>query len=98
MKFLSVRDLRGNSASVWRDLPREGEMIVTSNGRPVAMLTAIDESSVERSVAAWRQVRALQAITDIQTESTRKGTSTIAMSDIDAEIAAVRKKRRQSKR
>ncbi len=95
MKFLSVRDLRGNSAQVWRDLPREKEMIVTSNGRPVAMLTAIDEANVERSLKAWRQARALQVITDIQTGSTRKGTSTLSMSDIDDEIAAARKKRRQ---
>ncbi len=94
MKFLSVRDLRGNSARVWRELPREKEMIVTSNGRPVAMLTAVNESTVERSLAVWRQARALHVITDIQTEAARQGTSSIGMDEIDAEIARVRHSRR----
>lgn len=95
MKFLSVRDLRGNSAQVWRELPREKEMIVTSNGRPVAVLTAVNESNVESSLAAWRQARALQVITDIQTESARQGLSNVSMDDIDSEIARVRQNRRK---
>jgi antitoxin (DNA-binding transcriptional repressor) of toxin-antitoxin stability system len=95
MKFLSVRDLRGNSARVWRELPNEREMIVTSNGRPVALLTAVDQSNVEQSLSAWRRVRATQAISDIQLESVRKGTDRLSMSDIDAEITKVRHGRRK---
>jgi antitoxin (DNA-binding transcriptional repressor) of toxin-antitoxin stability system len=95
MKFLSVRDLRGNSARVWRDLPLEKEMIVTSNGRPVAVLTAVNESNVEKSLAAWRQARALQAITEIQTESAKRSTSNLTVDEIDAEIAIVRRNRRK---
>jgi len=95
MKFLSVRDLRGNSARVWRELPLEKEMIVTSNGRPVAVLTAVNESNVEESLAAWRQARALQLITDLQTESARRGVSNLTMDQIDAEIAAARRNRRK---
>jgi len=94
MRFLSVRDLRGDSARVWRELADEKEMIVTSNGRPVAVLAAVDESSVEQSLAAWRQVRATQAIADIQRESVRKGTDAMSMDDIDAEIKQVRQSRR----
>ena len=95
MKFLSVRDLRGNSARVWRELPNEREMIVTSNGRPVALLTAVDQSNFEQSLSAWRRVRATQAISDIQLESVRKGTDHLSMTDIDAEIAKVRHGRRK---
>ena len=94
MKFLSVRDLRGNSARVWRELPSEREMVVTSNGRPVALLTAVDQNTVEQSLTAWRRVRATQAIFDIQRESARKGTDQLTMTDIDAEIARVRQVRR----
>ena len=72
MKFLSVRDLRGKSASVWRDLPQEREMVVTSNGRPVALLTAVNESNVAESLAAWRQVRATRALASMQQESMKK--------------------------
>ncbi|MFH1038359.1 MAG: type II toxin-antitoxin system Phd/YefM family antitoxin [PVC group bacterium] len=95
MKFLSVRDLRGNSARVWRELPNEKEMVVTSNGRPVAMLAAVDEDSVEQSLAAWRQVRATQAIAKIQRESVRKGTDKLSMDEIDAGITQARQARRK---
>ncbi|MCX7015923.1 MAG: hypothetical protein NTW86_25770 [Candidatus Sumerlaeota bacterium] len=30
MKFLTVRDLRGKSAQVWKDLARERELVVTN--------------------------------------------------------------------
>jgi antitoxin (DNA-binding transcriptional repressor) of toxin-antitoxin stability system len=96
MKFLSVRDLRGNSARVWRELPGEREMVVTSHGRPVAVLAAVDENSLSQSLTAWRQVRATQAIADIQRESARKGANKLAMDDIDAEIKKVRQARRKT--
>ena len=95
MKFLSVRDLRGKSAAVWRELPREREMVVTSNGRPVALLTAVDETSVEESLAAWRQVRATRAIAAIQQQSMQKGTDSFSMDEIDAEIGKSRASRRK---
>ena len=95
MKFLSVRDLRGNSARVWRELPTEKEMVITSNGRPVAVLTAVDETTVEQSLAAWRRVRAIEAIADIQREAVQKGTDQLSMADIDREIAVTRQERRK---
>lgn len=97
MRFLSVRDLRGNSARVWRELPKEKEMVVTSNGRPVAVLTAVDEGTVEESLAAWRRVRATQAIADIQRRSAQRGTDRFSMDEIDAEIRNARRERRQTR-
>ncbi|MDX9974953.1 MAG: type II toxin-antitoxin system Phd/YefM family antitoxin [FCB group bacterium] len=97
MKFLSVRDLRGNSARVWRELPGEGEMVVTNNGHPVALLTSVDESNVEQSLAAWRQVRATRAVAELQRASVEQGTDRLSMVDIDAEVKAVRQARRKRK-
>jgi antitoxin (DNA-binding transcriptional repressor) of toxin-antitoxin stability system len=97
MKFLSVRDLRGNSARVWRELPSEKEMVVTSNGRPVAVITAVDEGTVEESLAAWRRVRATQAIADIQVRSAQRGADRFSMAEIDAEIRKARQERRQAR-
>ena len=95
MKFLSVRDLRGNSARIWKELPNEREMVITSNGRPVALLTAVDQGTVEQSLSAWRRVRATQAIADIQQESMRNGADRLMMTDIDAEITRTRQERRK---
>jgi antitoxin (DNA-binding transcriptional repressor) of toxin-antitoxin stability system len=93
MKFLSVRDLRGKSAEVWKELPEEREMIITSNGRPIAILAAISESNMEESLSAFRQARAVKAVANLQRRSAEQGTAALTMAEIDAEIKAVRKKR-----
>jgi antitoxin (DNA-binding transcriptional repressor) of toxin-antitoxin stability system len=90
MKFISVRDLRGKSAEIWRDLPEEREMVITSNGRPVAILAAVNESNLEESLAAFRRSRAVDAVASIQRRSIARGVDTLISDDIDAEIAAVR--------
>jgi antitoxin (DNA-binding transcriptional repressor) of toxin-antitoxin stability system len=93
MKFLSVRDLRGKSAKVWKELPEEREMIITSNGRPIAILAAINESNLEESLTAFRQARAIEAVASLQRRSVDQGTDQITMDEIDAELKAVRKNR-----
>lgn len=93
MKFISVRDLRGNSAAIWRDLTDEGEMVITSNGRPVALLTSVDESDVEESLAAFRRARVERAIADLQRASIAQGTDTLPMDAIELEIRESRKAR-----
>jgi antitoxin (DNA-binding transcriptional repressor) of toxin-antitoxin stability system len=95
MKFLSVRDLRGKAAKVWKDLPGEKEMVVTSNGRPIAILASIDESNVEESLMAFRQARAIAAVAALQRRSVEQGTDKISHEEIDAEIRTVRDKRRR---
>ena len=93
MKFISVRDLRGKSAEVWKELPAEREVVVTSNGRPIAILSAVSESNLEESLSAIRQARAAEAVMSLQRRSVEEGTDSITMEEIDAEIKAVRKKR-----
>jgi antitoxin (DNA-binding transcriptional repressor) of toxin-antitoxin stability system len=93
MRFISVRDLRGKSAEVWRDLPSEREVVVTNNGRPVAILSTVNESNLEESLAAIRQARAVEAVANLQGRSIEKGTDAITTEAIDTEISAVRRNR-----
>lgn len=95
MRFVSVRGLRGKSAEVWKDLAGEGEMVVTSNGRPIAILAAISESNLEESLSAFRQARAAEAVVSLQRQSAECGADTMTMDEIDAEIKAVRRKRQR---
>ena len=95
MKFLSVRDLKTKSSQVWKELAGQKEMIVTSNGRPIALLSSINENNLEQLLTAFRRVRATNAVASIQYESTQKGTDKISMDEIDAEIGAVRSKRKK---
>ena len=95
MKFISVRDLRSKSAQVWKELPEEREMIITSNGRPIAIIAAAKDSDLEESLSALRQARAVEAVASLQRRSVEKGNDMITMNEIDTEIKAVRKKRRR---
>jgi antitoxin (DNA-binding transcriptional repressor) of toxin-antitoxin stability system len=95
MKFISVRDLRGKSAEVWKDLPTEREVVVTSNGRPIAILSAVNESTLEESLSAIRQARAAEAVVSLQRRSVERGTNSITMEEIDTEIKAVRENRKR---
>ena len=93
MKFLSVRDLRGKSAKIWKELPEEREMVITSNGRPIAILAAINEANLEESLSAFRKARAVEAVASLQRRSVEQGADRITLDEIDAEIKAVRSQR-----
>ena len=95
MKFLSVRDLKTKSSQVWKELEGQKEMIVTSNGRPIALLSSINENNLEQVLTAFRRARATNAVASIQYESTQKGTDKISIEEINAEIGAVRSKRKK---
>jgi antitoxin (DNA-binding transcriptional repressor) of toxin-antitoxin stability system len=93
MRFLRVRDLRSNSSRIWRELPKQKEMVVTNNGRPVAILSAVSDSNLEESLAAIRQARAAAAVAAIQRQSVERGLDKMTLREIEEEIAAVRRKR-----
>jgi len=91
MRFISVRDLRGRSAEIWRNRLEERDMVVTSRGRPIALLTAISEDNFEESLAAVRSARAVAAVHAMQVRSEKLGLDKITMEEIDAEIEAHRR-------
>jgi antitoxin (DNA-binding transcriptional repressor) of toxin-antitoxin stability system len=93
MKILSVRDLRTRAAQVWKELPAEREMVITNNGRPVAILAAINEATLEESLSAFRQARAVEAVARLQRKSVERGTCKMSQEEINAEIRAARRKR-----
>jgi hypothetical protein len=94
VRFVSVREFKGKSGKVWKDLIQEQDMVLTNNGRPVAMVSSIPDGNVESSLAALRKARALLAVEQMQTRSVAAGTDKLTMRDIEAEIAAVRRNRK----
>lgn len=95
MKFISVRDLRGRSGQVWNELAHERELVLTSNGKPIAILSAVSEGTLEDSLAAIRRARAVAAVEKVQSRSIATGMDTLSLDTINEEIRAARKTRRQ---
>lgn len=93
MRFLSVRDIRSKSAQIWKDLTQEKEMVITNNGRPVAVIAAVSDTNLEETLAAFRKARAIEAVAGMQRRSVEQKTDQITMDEINTEIRTVRKKR-----
>ena len=95
MKFISVRDLRGKSAEIWKRLARDKAMVITSNGKPIAIISATSEETLEESLAAIRTARALSAVEAMQLKAVETGKDRLTQDEINAEIRAERKARSQ---
>ena len=93
MKFVTVRDLRGRPTKVWKDLKTEKDLVLTSNGKPMAILTSIDESTLEDRLAALRRARLSEAVREIQSDSARRFPRGMTLREINAVIKDVRAKR-----
>ncbi len=93
MRFLSVRDLRSKTNETWQRLHEEGEMVITSNGHPIAILSPVSDTNLEESLDAIRRARAVSAVLETQTRSVELGTDSMPLEEINAEIAAARRQR-----
>ena len=93
MRFVTVRNLRGKSGQIWKKLAKMKEMVITSNGKPIAILSPTTEEMLEESLAAIRQARAIHAVQTMQLKSVQKGLDRLSLEDINAEVRAARKSR-----
>jgi len=91
MKFISVRELRLKPGEVWKLAKQEKDLVITSNGRPIAILTGINEESFEEELDVIQRARALKSLDTIHKNSVMKGTHLITDADIQLEIENVRK-------
>lgn len=95
MKFVTVRDFRSRSAHIWEQLKTEDEMVITSNGKPVALLTPLTDENLETTLHTIRKAKAMAAVGTMQLQSIRSGNNTMSSHEIAREITAVRNGRRK---
>lgn len=94
MRFISVRDLSTKPKEVWSKI-KEEELVVTSNGKPIALLSGVTEETLEKTVRAVRRSRALIALEEMQKKSVKSGLDKWTESQIESEVRSVRKSRRR---
>ena len=93
MKFISVRDFRIRPGDVWKQLKVDKDIIITSNGKPIAILYPVEQDNLESSLITLRRARALLAMEDIQKEAVNKGLNKTTEEEIEKEIKAMRLER-----
>lgn len=92
MRFVTVRELRSSSARILRELA-EGEVVITSNGKPVAILTPTSEGEVEEELRSLRRARALAVLERMQSAAARSGRVAPDSVEIEREITETRRSR-----
>jgi antitoxin (DNA-binding transcriptional repressor) of toxin-antitoxin stability system len=94
MRFISVRDMNTKPKEIWKKI-KEEEMVITSNGKPIALLSAVSEETLEKTIRTIRRSRALMALEEMQKKSLASGLDKTTEAEIEAEIRTVRKNRRK---
>ena len=94
MRFISVRELNTKPKEIWGKI-KDKEVVITLNGKPVALLSGVTEETLEKTLQTIRRSRALTALGGMQKKSIESGLNKWTDSQIEAEIRAVRKSRRQ---
>jgi PHD/YefM family antitoxin component YafN of YafNO toxin-antitoxin module len=93
MKFLSTRELRNRPGYV-RKLVQKEDLVLTANGKPIAMMLGVKDDDLEETAHVIRQAKAQRALFRIRREAARRGLDKLSPEAIDAEIRAVRSKRK----
>lgn len=88
MNFYTVRDLRTTPKNIWDNLSSDGEVVITNNGKPTAIMIDIADGSFEETIKAIRQAKAMIAFNSMRQKASINGYMT------DEEIEA--EKLRQS--
>jgi antitoxin (DNA-binding transcriptional repressor) of toxin-antitoxin stability system len=92
MKFISTRELRNRPGAV-RELAQKEDLVLTADGKPIAILMGIENDDVEQAALMLRQARAQRALSRIRSQASRSGVAQLSARALEAEIRAVRRKR-----
>jgi antitoxin (DNA-binding transcriptional repressor) of toxin-antitoxin stability system len=94
-RSITYRDLRNTPGRVFERLAAGEPLTLVADGTGKALLVPVVEGDVETALDAWRRGRALLAMARLQAGARRSGAGEMTLSEIDAEVQAVRRNRRR---
>ena len=94
MDFVTVGQLRTDSAKVWGKIAAGEEIVLTRNGKPFAIIAPTQPSEVESNLRALRAAGFGAALSEMQRHAAKTGLSKMTLKEINAEISAARKENR----
>ena len=93
MKFVSSREIRVNPRPVFEAAEEGDEVVITSRGKPVALLVGVNGEDLEETVRLVRRARAQAAVSRMRRAASQEGTDGLSQEEIEAEISAARGER-----
>ena len=95
MQFVPYRDLRNEPSALRKKLAREGELIVTVDNKPFAIMINLGDEKVEDILLMVSRLRAQMAARAIRSQARREGLDKMTLKDINALIKKTRAERKR---
>jgi hypothetical protein len=93
MNLIAIKDLK-QPRRLKERLSNEKELLLTSDGKPVAVLVEVGPADdPELVIQAVRDSRSRLALARVRESARKAGTSSMSLRDIELEIVAARKER-----
>jgi hypothetical protein len=97
MEFLTIREITAFPRKTRETLKRSGKIVLTNNGKPSMLVFDITGQDFENLIDTLNRAEAMRLLEEIQMQAVRGGLNSMTMDEIDAEVAAHRRKKRASK-
>jgi PHD/YefM family antitoxin component YafN of YafNO toxin-antitoxin module len=85
-----MRELRASTTQLKNMLSDDGKVVLTTNGKPTALMLEVNEDSFEDTLFDLRSVRIRRSIREMREHSEKTGLNEMTLDDINAEIRASR--------
>jgi hypothetical protein len=94
MEFVPYRLLRNQPAELRRKLEEQGELVVTVDGEPLAIMLQVPKGNLEELVLLLSQVRAQLAVAIIREQARKSGRDSMTTEQADEIVSQARRSRR----
>jgi PHD/YefM family antitoxin component YafN of YafNO toxin-antitoxin module len=92
MKTIPSRQLATQSAKVWKQLDKEGPLVITRDGYPKGILIPTSDETLLNDLQEQLRARARSAVSNMRAKARERGVADLSPKEIEAEIQASRKK------
>jgi hypothetical protein len=94
MEFVPYRDLRNNPTALRQQLQEQGELVVTVDGKPFAVMIDLGGSeNMDEIMVLVSRLRAQMAARSIRSQARRNGLDQMNVEQVDALIQKTRQKK-----
>jgi hypothetical protein len=95
MQFVPYRTLRNEPAALRKKLASEGELVVTMDNKPFAVMISLGDENVQDILLMVSRLRAQMAVRSIRSQARKAGLDTMALKDVNALIKKTRADRKR---
>jgi len=95
MQFVPYRDLRNEPSALRKKLANEGELIVTVDNKPFAVMINLGDENVQDILLMVSRLRAQMAARSIRSQTRREKLDKMSLKDINVLIKKTRAKRQR---